>query len=151
MSHTLYVDPTIGKHRYQLCIGVDESEVVQAEARACCVLDNGGSQVSAQEDGENGVAFAIADADVAVLQGLVDAELNGKEMTGKGDLEFWIRGSKIEKGKGTGPWFHYRETVAASGLAPEKQENRIPVLPAATIPYDAIEAAAVSAVEAAIA
>lgn len=151
MSHELYVDPDLGTHRYQLCVAVNASGVVQVDALACCVLDIDGQGVPAQEDGKSGVAFAIADADVAVLQDLVDAELDGKEMVGKGHIEFWIRDSEIEQGDGTGPWFHYREEVAATGLVPAHQESRNPVLPADTIPYDAIESAAVSAVNAAIA
>ncbi len=151
MSHTLYVDPIIGKHRYQLCVEVNESGAVQADARACCVLDDGGRQVAANEDGKNGVAFILDSADVADLQPLVDAELRGQTMIGKGHIELWIRDSEIEQGKGTGPWFHYSEKVEASGLVPERSESRNPVLPADTIPYDAIQAAAVGAVNAAIA
>ncbi len=151
MSHELHVDPDLETHRYQLCVGVDESGVVQADALACCVLDIDGRGVPAREDGKNGVSFAIAGADVAVLQGLVDAELSGKEMAGKGRIEFWIRDSEIEQGKGSGPWFHYSEKVEASGIVPARTESRNPTLPAATIPYDGIESAAVGAVNSAIA
>lgn len=151
MTHELYVDPELGTHRYQLCVGVDEDGVVQSEARACCALDEDGRAVLATEDGENGVSFALDAADVKPLQVLVNTALNGKEMAGKGHIEFWIRDFEIEQGKGTGPWFHYREQVEATTLIPGRQENRNPVLPSATIPYDAIEAAAVDAVEAAIA
>ncbi len=155
MLHKLYVDPQFKTHRYQVRVGVNESGVVQADARACCDLDNAGSSVRAKEGDKDGISFTLSDAadaaDVAALQALVDAELNGKAMTGKGHIEFWIRDSEIEQGRGTGPWFHYREKVAAAGLVPARQENRNPVLPAATIPYDAIESAAVGAVNAAIA
>jgi len=151
MLHTLYVDPDTGTHRYQLCVDVNESGVVQSDALACCVLDNARSPVMAKEGEKNGISFTLADAVVRVLQALVDDELGGKTMTGKGRIEFWVRDSAIEQGRGTGPWFHYREEVAARGLVPKQQENRNPVLPAATIPYSAIESAAVSAVNSAIA
>ena len=141
MSHKLYVDPQTKTHRYELCVAVDAG-VVQAEAKACCILDDEGRQVQAD------VSFAVATAE---LQALVDTELIGKKMAGKGHIELWIRDGEIEQGKGTGPWFHYRENVAASGLVPERQENRNPVLPADTIPYASIQAAAVGAVNSAIA
>lgn len=148
MSHMLYADPVLGVHRYQLCVSVSESGVVQANARACCALDNAGSSYPAEEGGKNGISFTL---DVAALQALVDAELAGKMMAGKGHIEFWIRDSVIEQGDNTGPWFHYRQKVPAAGLRPEQQENRNAVLSPATIPYDAIESAAVGAVNAAIA
>ncbi len=151
MTHTLYVDPMIDTHRYQLCVDVDESGAVQSDALACCDLDIDGRSVRAKEAGKNGVGFTLSDADVAAIQTLVTAELSGKTMAGKGHIEFWIRDSVIEQGKGTGPWFHYREEVAAGGLVPGRQENRNPVLPSATIPYATIQAAAVGAVKAAIA
>ena len=151
MLHTLYVDPQFGTHRYQLRVGVDDSGAVHADALACCDLDNAGSPVMAKEGDKNGISFTLDAADVRALQPLVDAELRGKTMVGKGHIEFWIRDSAIEQGRGTGPWFHYREKVAAVGLIPERQEGRNAVLPTATIPYDAIQLAAVSAVESAIA
>lgn len=151
MSHELYTDPDTGKHRYEVRVEVDESGAVQADAIARCSLDIGGRSVQATEAGKDGVSLTLADADVAALQALVDSELAGKEMAGKGRIEFWIKGAEIEQGKGTGPWFHYREMVEASRLTPERHEPRNPVLPADTIPYAGIQAAAVGAVNAAIA
>ena len=150
MSHTLYVDPKLGTHRYQLRVEVNERGNVQAEALACCDLDNFGEQVRAKEDGKDGISFTLEDADVTALQALVDPELRGKAMIGKAHIEFWIRDSEIEQGRGTGPWFHYRHKVAVRGLVPEHQENRNPTLPTATIPYATIQSVAVDAVESAI-
>lgn len=151
MSHTLHVDPMLETHRYEVRVAVNERGKVQADAIARCVLDVEGRQVQAKEGDKDGVSLTLADADVAALQALVDSELAGKEMAGKGRIEFWVRDGAIEQGKGTGPWFHYRELVEASGLAPERHEPRNPVLPAATIPYATIQSAAVGAVNAAIA
>ncbi len=151
MSHTLYVDPDTGKHRFEVRVGVSERGKVQADAIARCVLDVDGRQVQAKEAGKDGVSVTLEAADVAAIQALVDAELAGKKMAGKGRIEFWVRDSEIEQGKGTGPWFHYRELVEASGLSPERHEARNPVLPADTIPYAGIQSAVVDAVTAAIA
>ena len=153
MSHTLYVEPDLGTHRFEVRVGVNErGHKVQADAIARCTLDVDGRQVQAKEGDKDGVSVTLEAADVAALQALVDAELAGKKMAGKGRIEFWVRDSEIEKDKkGTGPWFHYRELVEASGLSPERHEPRNPVLPADTIPYAGIQSAVVDAVTAAIA
>ncbi len=151
MSHMLYVDPQLETHRYEVRVGVNRYGKVQADAIARCVLDIDGRQVRAMEAGKDGVSLTLADADVTALQTLVDVKLVGKTMDGKGRIEFWVKDAAIEQGRGTGPWFHYREKVEASGLAPERHEARNPVLPADTIPYAGIQAAVVDAVNSAIA
>ncbi len=148
MANTLYTDPGIGVHRYQLCIDVDEAGTVQASAKACCILDNSGNPVLAKD---GGVDFTVPAADVTALQALVDTELSGKTQSGTGRIELWIKDGALEKGANEGPWFHYQESVAANGLIPASTPSRNPALAVADANMDSLGSAAVAAVNTAIA
>lgn len=151
MPNTLYSDPDLGVHRYQLAVEVDDQGQVQALALAQIVLDIGGRPVGAKQNGKDGVEFTVPMPAVTALQALVDAELSGKTQVGKGHIEMWIRNATIETGAGTGPWFHYTEKVAGSGIVPAEDIMRNPVLALDPGPINSIGGAAIGSVNSAIA